>query len=66
MPVATHTRAADDHKSAASAHETAAKLHSKCDHPAALESSTKAKGCCDTAQKSSADAHVKSTINAKK
>lgn len=66
MPVATHTKAAEDHKTAATAHETAAKLHSKGDHPAALESSTKAKGCCDTAHKSSADAHVKSTMNAKK
>lgn len=66
MPVATHTKAAEDHKSAAKAHETAADLHTKGDHGAALDSSTKAKGCCDTAQKSSSDAHGKSQMHAKK
>ncbi len=66
MPVATHTKAAADHRSAAKVHETAAELHAKGDHTAALDSSTKAKGCCDTANKSSADAHGKSTMHAKK
>ncbi|KUO56013.1 MAG: hypothetical protein APF80_12285 [Alphaproteobacteria bacterium BRH_c36] len=66
MPVATHTKAAEDHKAAATAHETTAQLHTKGDHTAAVESSGKAKGCCDTAQKSTADAHDKSTIQAKK
>ena len=66
MPVATHTKAAEDHKLAATAHESAAQLHTKGDHTAALDSATKAKGCCDTAHKSSADAHGKSTMSAKK
>ena len=66
MPASTHTKAAEDHKSAAKAHEATAQLHSKGDHTAALESSAKAKGCCDTAHKSSADAHGKSTMHAKK
>ena len=66
MPVPAHTKAAEDHKMAARAHETAAQLHSKGDHAMALESSTKAKGCCDAAQKSSADAHGKSAMQAKK
>lgn len=66
MPIATHTKAADDHKACASAHEAAAQHHTKGDHTAALDSSTKAKGCCDTAHKSSADAHSKSAVQAKK
>ena len=66
MPVATHTKAAEDHKAAAKAHEAAAECHSKGDHSKALESSSKANGCCDSAQKSSADAHGKSTMHAKK
>jgi hypothetical protein len=66
MPVATHTKAAADHKSAAIAHEATAELHKKGDHTAALDSSTKAKCCCDAAQKSSADAHGKSAMQAKK
>ena len=43
MPMATHTKAAEDHKTAAQAHQTAADLHGKGDHSAALEKSTKAK-----------------------
>ena len=66
MPVATHTKAAADHKSAATAHEAAAQLHTKGDHAAAIESANKAKGCCDTAQKSSTEAHGKSAMHAKK
>lgn len=66
MPVATHTKAAEDHESAAKAHEIAAQLHTKGDHTAALDSSAKAKGYCDTAHKSSADAHGKSTMHSKK
>ena len=59
MPMATHTKAVEDHRSAA-------ELHGKGDHSAALEKSAKAKGCCDTAHKSSTDAHSKSTAQAKK
>ena len=66
MPVATHTKAAEDHKAAAKSHETAAQLHSKGEHSAALENATKAKGSSDVANKSSADAHGKSTMHAKK
>lgn len=66
MPMATHTKAAEDHRAAAQAHQSAAELHGKGDHSAALEKSTKAKGCCDTAHKSSTDAHGKSTAHAKK
>ena len=36
MPIATHTKAAADHKSAAVAHEATAQLHTKGDHKAAL------------------------------
>ena len=66
MPVATHTKAADDHKLAAKAHEAAAECHSKGDHAGAVQNATKAKGCCDAAQKSIVDAHGKSTMQAKK
>jgi hypothetical protein len=66
MPMATHTKAAEDHRTAAEVHETAAALHGKGEHSAALEKSTTAKGCCDTAHKSSTDAHTKSTAQAGK
>ena len=66
MPVATHTKAAEDHKLAAKAHEAAAECHSKGNHAAAGQNSTKAKSCCDTAQKSTADAHGKTAMQAKK
>ena len=66
MSAEAHTKAAEDHKLTAKAHETAAQCHTKGDHTTALENSTKAKGCCDTAQKSSAEAHGKSTMHAKK
>jgi hypothetical protein len=66
MPMATHTKAAEDHRTAAEVHETAAELHGKGEHSAALEKSTMAKGCCDTAHKSSADAHSKSSAQANK
>ena len=56
MSAEAHTKAAEDHKLTAKAHETAAQCHSKGDHATALENSTKAKSCCDTAQKSSAEA----------
>ena len=54
MSAEAHTKAAEDHKLTAKAHETAAQCHTKGDHGTALENSTKAKSCCDTAQKSSA------------
>jgi hypothetical protein len=66
MAIATHTKAADDHKAAAKAHETAAQLHTKGDHAAALDSATKAKGHGDSAHKSTAEAHGKSETHAKK
>jgi hypothetical protein len=66
MPMATHTKAAKDHRAAADAHQTAAELHDKGNHPAALEKSRHAKSCCDTAHKTSADAHIKSAAFAKK
>ena len=66
MSAEAHTKAAEDHKLTAKAHETAAQCHSKGDHATALENSTKAKSCCDTAQKSSAEAHGKSAMHAKK
>ena len=66
MPVPTHTKAADDHKSAAQAHQSAAELHQKGDHSAAPEKSAKAMSCCDTAQRSTMDAHGKSAMHAKK
>jgi hypothetical protein len=66
MPMATHTKAAEDHRAAADAHQTAAEMHGKGNHSAALEKSTTAKCCCDTANKSSADAHGKSAAQVKK
>lgn len=66
MPMASHNKAAEDHRTAAEAHETAAELHGKGDHSAALSKSTKAKSCCDTAHKSSTDAHGKSVVQAGK
>ena len=66
MPAATHTKAAEDHKLAAKSHEATAQLHTKGDHTAALDSSAKTKDCCDTAHKSSTDAHGKSAMHAKK
>ena len=65
MPVATHIKAADDHKLAAKAHEAAAECHTKGDHVSAVQNANKAKGCCDAAHKSTADAHGKS-MQAKK
>ena len=66
MPSASCVKAATDHKAAAEAHQAAADLHAKGDHSAAHEKSTNANSCCDTAKKSSADAHSKSTSQAKK
>lgn len=65
MPIATHTKAAEQCSSAAQAHKSAADLHGKGEHTAALEKATKAKGHCDEAQKASADAHGKSAARAK-
>jgi len=65
MPVASHIKAAEDHKSCAAAHQSAADLHSKGDHTAACDKSAAAKSCCDTAHKSSNLAHVKSAEHAK-
>lgn len=66
MPIASHIKAATDHKAAADEHQAAADLHAKGDHTAAHEKSTKANSCCDTAKKSSTDAHSKSVAHAKK
>ena len=66
LPIATHTKAAEDHKTAANAHETAAQLHTKGQHTEALETATQAKGGSVAASKSSADTHAKSTTHAKK
>ncbi len=66
MPMTTHTKAAEDHQAAAKAHETAAGLYGKADMQPLFEKSTKAKGCCDTARKSSTDAHAKSLAQANK
>ena len=66
MPVASHTKAAEHHQTAANEHKAAADLHGKGSHAEALEKSSKAQSCCDTAKKSSADAHSKSTSHAKK
>ena len=66
MPVTTHTKAGDDHRLAAKTHEVAAECNSKGDHASAVQNATKAKGCCDAAQKSIVDAHGKSTMQAKK
>jgi hypothetical protein len=54
-----------DHKATAIAHEAAAQLHTKGDHAAALDHSREAKGCGDTAHKSSTDVHGQSTMQAK-
>jgi hypothetical protein len=66
MPMACHTKAAKDHEAAATAHHAAAELHGKGDHSAAMESSTKAHGCCCSAQKSTEEAHKQSAEAAKK
>ena len=66
MPIATHTKAAVDHESVVKAHRSAAELHEAGNHPAAVEKSTKAKCCCDVAEKSSVDAHSKSLMQGKK
>ena len=66
MSTATHTKAAEDHKLTAKAHEMAAECHTKGDHAKALDSSTKAKGCCDTAHKSTAEACHTTSSQAKK
>ena len=66
VPIATHTKAAKDHKLAAKAYEAAVECTSKGDHAAAIQNVTNANGCSDAAQKSTADAHGKSTMQAKK
>ena len=66
MPVASHTKAAEHHQNAANEHKAAADLHGKGNHAEALEKSSKAQGCCDTAKKASTDAHGKSAMHAKK
>lgn len=60
MPCASHTKAAETHKTAAKAHQLAADLHSKGEHASALQKSTEAKCCCGTAQKATDEAHEKS------
>ena len=66
MSSAAHTKAAEDHKLTAKAHEMAAECHSKGDHTKALDSSTKANGCCDTARKSTSEACHTTSSQAKK
>lgn len=66
MPMASHTRAAEDHEAAAKAHHAAAELHAEGDHTAAMEKSTKAHSCCYSAEKSTADAHKLSAAKVKK
>ena len=66
MPVASHTKAAEQHTSAATEHKAAADLHGKGQHAAAMEKSTKAQACCDTAKTASTNAHAKSAAQAKK
>ena len=66
MPVASHTKAAEHLTNAASEHKAAADLHGKGQHAAAMEKSSKAQACCDTAKTASSDAHGKSTAHAKK
>lgn len=66
MPAASHTKAAEHHTNAATEHKAAADLHGKGSHAAALEKSTKAQGCCDTAQKATTEAHGKSAMHVKK
>jgi hypothetical protein len=65
MPMACHTKAAEDHEAAAQAHRDAAELHGDGDHKAAMEKSIKAHSCCCTADKSTADAHKQSAAKAK-
>jgi hypothetical protein len=52
MPIASHTKAAEQCASAAAAQNGAAEMHGKGDHAAGLQKSGKAQGCCDAAQKS--------------
>jgi hypothetical protein len=66
MPMASHTKAANDHEAAAAAHHAAAELHGQGDHAAAMEQSTKAHGCCCSADKSTADAHKLSAAKMKR
>jgi hypothetical protein len=66
MPMASHTKAAEDHEAAAKAHHAAAELHGEGDHAAAMEKSTRAHSCCCSADKSTADAHKLSAAKAKK
>ena len=66
MPVGSHKKAAEHHEIAAVEHKAAADLHEKGNHSAAMEKSTQAQGCCDTAHKSSTDAHGKSAMHAKR
>ena len=66
MPMSCHTKAAKDHEAAAEAHHAASDLHEKGDHSAALEKSTKAHGCCCSAQKSTEDAHKLSAQSVQK
>ena len=66
MPMASHTKAAEDHEAAAKAHHAAAELHGDGDHVAAMEKSAKAHSCCCSADKSTADAHKLSAAKVKK
>lgn len=66
MPVASHTKAAEHHTNAATEHKAAADLHGKGQHAAAMDKSSKAQACCDTAKTASTDAHDKSNTHAKK
>ena len=66
MPMASHTKAAEEHEAAAKAHHAAAELHGQGDHVAAMEQSAKANSCCCSADKSTVDAHKLSAEKVKK
>jgi tRNA U55 pseudouridine synthase TruB len=60
MPIAGHTKAAENHDMAAKTHKAAADLHAKGDHAGAVDKSKAATAHGTTAVKSAADAHEKS------
>lgn len=65
MPVASHTKAAEQHDVACKAHKAAADLHSKGDHTGAVAKSLSANTSGKDAAQMSAEAHGKSTAQAK-
>jgi hypothetical protein len=65
MPVASHTKAAEQHDIAAKAHKAAADLHGKGDHSAAVAKSSSAHESGKHAVTMSTEAHGKSAAHAK-